>query len=260
MKLTFSNPASPTGRPAGRPLAFTLIELLVVIAIIAILAAMLLPALAKAKQKAQAMQCLNNTKQFSLAMNMYNAESRGILLSYNDTGGYLWMDRLSTMFQIKDGSRCCPVAALVQPNSAWNPNKNPYNAVFGFSTSLGYGTSSYPWYYGFQGGYGINGWCYTGNAGPEYFNKEGNITKPVSTPYFADSIWVDGWIYQGDPLPTDLANGNTSSMGKFGVIRHGALNYNSGRNNLGFADGHAESLKMITSMGITNLNWNAVWK
>ena len=46
--------------------AFTLIELLVVIAFIGILAAILPPAPARSKARAQAILCLNNTRQLLL--------------------------------------------------------------------------------------------------------------------------------------------------------------------------------------------------
>ena len=82
--MNISTTGQVTCEPPGRNrwAAFTLVELLVVIGIIGILAAMLMTALARSKARAQAIFCLNNTRQLTLAWLIY-ADDNGDRLPYN---------------------------------------------------------------------------------------------------------------------------------------------------------------------------------
>jgi prepilin-type N-terminal cleavage/methylation domain-containing protein/prepilin-type processing-associated H-X9-DG protein len=72
--------ASAKGQKSMKSRAFTLIELLVVIAIIAILMAILMPSLQRAREQAQRVHCVSNTKSLVLAWLMYKDEFDGKLV------------------------------------------------------------------------------------------------------------------------------------------------------------------------------------
>jgi prepilin-type N-terminal cleavage/methylation domain-containing protein len=259
----------------GPRCGFTLIELLVVIAIIAILAALLLPALAAAKRKAKTTQCLNNLKQYGLANIMYISDNDGAFLS---TSGSLWMGPLETNYNMKVGSRCCPMAPQITPAGAWN-SPSPWGSLYGT------GTADYPWdtiansslkqFGDIQGGYGMNNWCMTqtaNNSTAQVFAKESGIQKPVATPYFADCIMYRFDVQTTDTLAQNVYTGddaNNSGLGRLSISRHGSSSapkgnqapgsgaYSSARIILSLADGHAE-LSRLSDLA-AKYSWSATW-
>ena len=64
---------------SARTTAFTLLELLVVIAVIAILASLLFPTISKGKASAHSTQCVNNLRQWGLAIRAYTDDNDDVL-------------------------------------------------------------------------------------------------------------------------------------------------------------------------------------
>jgi prepilin-type N-terminal cleavage/methylation domain-containing protein/prepilin-type processing-associated H-X9-DG protein len=217
---------------------FTLVELLVVIGIIAVLIAILLPALSVARANAQTLQCLSNLRQMVIAADQYTVDNRGFypIAQYASfqsplSTSYQW--DFTTTTNINTGAITTTAGLLWEGQTNMAIQQCP--AFDGASNSAG---NPYT-------GYNYNT-SYIGHGQGEFVEapvKQNQVKVPVSCALFGDGQYGAGADkFMRAPFPPTF-NGVTDMVFKNQAAGTQGFRHRGGTN-VGFCDGHAETLYM----------------